>query len=86
MARFFPHVPTAHILIRAQQNDRQMEEMEPPDSFTMKLRGYQKQALQYVPNHLVMLCVINLVSWMTSLESGEDSARESTSMHPLWNE
>jgi DNA repair protein RAD5 len=30
---------------RAQQNDRQMQEMEPTDTFTLTLRGYQKQAL-----------------------------------------
>ncbi len=30
---------------RAQQNDRQLAEMDPADTFTLKLRGYQKQAL-----------------------------------------
>ncbi|KAG6336243.1 hypothetical protein ID866_2862 [Astraeus odoratus] len=44
--------------------------MDPPESFTLALRGYQKQALM----------------WMHSMESGEISAREATSMHPLWSE
>lgn len=35
----------ANVLQRAQENDRAMAEMEPPASFTLTLRGYQKQAL-----------------------------------------
>lgn len=55
---------------KAQKNDQSMAEMDPPDTFTLKLRGYQKQALM----------------WMHSKESGEISAREPVSMHPLWSE
>ncbi|KAG9316777.1 putative DNA repair protein RAD5 [Chiua virens] len=55
---------------RAQQHDQSMAEMDPPLTFTLTLRGYQKQAL----------------TWMHSMESGEGSAREATSMHPLWSE
>ncbi|KAG5652932.1 hypothetical protein H0H81_003075 [Sphagnurus paluster] len=55
---------------RAQLDDRAMGTMEPADTFTLTLRGYQKQALL----------------WMHSLESGEMSARESSSMHPLWTQ
>ncbi|KAF4604775.1 DNA helicase rad5 [Pleurotus pulmonarius] len=55
---------------RAQQNDRNMGEMEPPDTFTLKLRGYQKQAL----------------FWMYSAEKGNRDARNQMSMHPLWSE
>ncbi|KAG1836584.1 SNF2 family N-terminal domain-containing protein [Suillus subalutaceus] len=55
---------------RAQKNDQSMAEMDPPDTFTLTLRGYQKQALM----------------WMHSKESGEISAREAMSMHPLWSE
>ncbi|VDB84343.1 unnamed protein product [Peniophora sp. CBMAI 1063] len=55
---------------RAQANDQTMAEMEPPDTFKLKLRSYQKQAL----------------CWMHSLEMGIQSVREATSMHPLWNE
>jgi hypothetical protein len=31
---------------RAQRHDKEMEEMEPSDSFAMNLRPYQKQALR----------------------------------------
>ncbi|KAH9910501.1 SNF2 family N-terminal domain-containing protein, partial [Epithele typhae] len=55
---------------KAQQNDRDMGEMEPAESFTMKLRGYQKQALL----------------WMHSIETGAASAREAKSLHPLWKQ
>ncbi|KAJ7640954.1 DNA repair protein RAD5 [Roridomyces roridus] len=53
---------------KAQKSDRTMGEMEPPDTFTFTLRGYQKQALL----------------WMHSLELGKMDAREANSMHPLW--
>ncbi|KAH9486419.1 DNA repair protein RAD5 [Psilocybe cubensis] len=58
------------IYSRAQHNDRTMAEMEPSDSFSLTLRGYQKQALR----------------WMHSLETGTMDAREASSMHPLWNQ
>ncbi|KAI0652443.1 SNF2 family N-terminal domain-containing protein [Trametes meyenii] len=55
---------------KAQQNDQRLSEMDPADTFTLKLRGYQKQAL----------------CWMHSIETGATSAREAHSMHPLWKE
>lgn len=55
---------------RAQKNDTAMAEMEPVDTFVFTLRSYQKQALM----------------WMHSLETGVMSAREASSLHPLWNE
>ncbi|KZT08557.1 uncharacterized protein LAESUDRAFT_648872 [Laetiporus sulphureus 93-53] len=55
---------------RAQENDHQLDEMDPADSFTLTLRRYQKQAL----------------CWMHSIETGATSAREERSMHPLWKE
>ncbi|KAI0640000.1 SNF2 family N-terminal domain-containing protein [Trametes polyzona] len=55
---------------KAQENDRQLAEMDPAETFTLKLRGYQRQAL----------------CWMHSIETGAASAREATSMHPLWKE
>ncbi|KAG2050647.1 hypothetical protein BDR06DRAFT_960022 [Suillus hirtellus] len=55
---------------KAQKHDQSMAEMNPPGTFTLTLRGYQKQALM----------------WMHSRESGEMSAREAVSMHPLWSE
>ncbi|KAJ6623172.1 SNF2 family N-terminal domain-containing protein [Mycena sp. CBHHK59/15] len=55
---------------KAQKSDRTMGEMDPPDTFTFTLRGYQKQALL----------------WMHSLELGKMDAREAGSMHPLWSQ
>ncbi|KAJ7110331.1 DNA repair protein RAD5 [Mycena crocata] len=55
---------------KAQKSDRSMGEMNPPDTFTFTLRGYQKQALL----------------WMHSLELGKMDAREASSMHPLWSQ
>ncbi|KAH9849280.1 SNF2 family N-terminal domain-containing protein [Lenzites betulinus] len=55
---------------KAQQNDRELAEMDPADTFTLKLRGYQRQAL----------------CWMHSIETGAASALEAKSMHPLWKE
>ncbi|KAJ7762400.1 DNA repair protein RAD5 [Mycena maculata] len=55
---------------KAQKSDRTMGEMDPPNTFTFTLRGYQKQALL----------------WMHSLELGKMDAREAASMHPLWSQ
>lgn len=55
---------------KAQRNDQALGEMDPPPTFSLTLRGYQKQALL----------------WMHSMESGEKSARDATCMHPLWTE
>ncbi|TFK70420.1 hypothetical protein BDN72DRAFT_838861 [Pluteus cervinus] len=55
---------------KAQHNDSNMGLMEAPPSFTLTLRGYQKQALL----------------WMNSLETGAMDAREASSMHPLWSQ
>ncbi|KAL5534034.1 hypothetical protein ACEPAG_494 [Sanghuangporus baumii] len=55
---------------RARIGDAEMAEMEPADSFLLKLRPYQKQALL----------------WMYSRETGSASARQPKSMHPLWSE
>lgn len=45
---------------RAQRNDQDLAEMDPPSSFTLTLRPYQKQAL----------------NWMSNLETGSESGRE----------
>ncbi|ORY91570.1 SNF2 family N-terminal domain-domain-containing protein [Leucosporidium creatinivorum] len=55
---------------KAVKNDANLPEMEPAPSFALSLRGYQKQALK----------------WMTSMEVGDEDAREDMSMHPLWEE
>ncbi|GAA6061262.1 hypothetical protein JCM10212_000703 [Sporobolomyces blumeae] len=53
---------------KATKNDATLPERDPPETFALKLRGYQKQALK----------------WMSSMETGEEEARKSMSMHPLW--
>ncbi|GAA6004576.1 hypothetical protein JCM11491_002156 [Sporobolomyces phaffii] len=53
---------------KATKNDANLPERDPPDTFSLNLRGYQKQALK----------------WMSSMETGEEEARKSLSMHPLW--
>ncbi|KAI5480346.1 hypothetical protein MNV49_000921 [Pseudohyphozyma bogoriensis] len=55
---------------KAIKNDAFLPEMDPPETFTLSLRGYQKQALR----------------WMSSMETGEDDARAELSRHPLWEE
>ncbi|KAJ7070484.1 DNA repair protein RAD5 [Mycena amicta] len=60
----------AMIYQKAQKSDRTMGEMDPPDTFTLTLRGYQKQALL----------------WLSSIELGKMDAREAASMHPLWSQ
>ncbi|SCV70982.1 BQ2448_3744 [Microbotryum intermedium] len=60
----------AAVYKKATKNDANLPEMEPAPSFKLELRGYQKQALK----------------WMSSMERGEEEAREEMSIHPLWEE
>ncbi|BGP07126.1 DNA helicase rad5 [Rhodotorula toruloides] len=53
---------------KAIKNDASLPERDPPDTFALTLRPYQKQALR----------------WMAAMETGEEQARKSLSMHPLW--
>ncbi|KWU47480.1 hypothetical protein RHOSPDRAFT_30907 [Rhodotorula sp. JG-1b] len=53
---------------KAIKNDANLPERDPPDTFALTLRPYQKQALR----------------WMSAMETGEEQARKSLSMHPLW--
>ena len=55
---------------KAQSFDFDTPTREPADSFVMKLRKYQKQALH----------------WMVSKEKDEKSDKKEVSMHPLWEE
>ena len=58
------------IYARAQQHDAQLPEVEPPESFALPLRAYQKQAL----------------GWMQEMEAARGSASREASLHPLWEE
>ncbi len=55
---------------KAQSFDFDTPTREPPDTFVMDLRKYQKQALH----------------WMVSKEKDEKSDDKEVSMHPLWEE
>lgn len=55
---------------KAQSFDFNTPAAEPPSTFTMDLRRYQKQALH----------------WMLSKEKNEKSENKEISMHPLWEE
>ena len=59
---------------KAKKNDAFLPEMDPPQSFKLELRQYQKQALR----------------WMSGMEGieqeGEGSDGREVSMHPLWEE
>jgi DNA repair protein RAD5 len=64
-----------------------MGEMEPAHSFNLTLRGYQKQALLFVPLLYLKSIVDTFINrWMHSLENGTMDARDATSMDPLWNQ
>ena len=58
------------IYARAQQHDAHLPEVEPPESFALPLRPYQKQAL----------------GWMQEMEAARGSASREASLHPLWEE
>jgi DNA repair protein RAD5 len=70
---------------RAQANDNALATMEPADTFTLTLRGYQKQALQSAFGPAVLLYLTNF-RWMQSRETGLQSTRQADSMHPLWDQ
>ena len=55
---------------KAQSFDFNTPEAEPPDTFSMTLRPYQKQSLH----------------WMMSKEKDQRSEHREISMHPLWEE
>lgn len=58
------------IFKRATATDMDLPEMEPPSSFKLQLRTYQKQALH----------------WMHAMETGKEDARATLSLHPLFEE
>lgn len=58
------------IYSRAQQHDAELPEVEPPDTFALPLRPYQKQAL----------------GWMQEMEVVQGSSSRELALHPLWEE
>ncbi|WFD31325.1 DNA helicase rad5 [Malassezia sp. CBS 17886] len=55
---------------RAQQHDANLAEVEPPATFALTLRPYQKQAL----------------GWMQEMETAQSSSNRTAALHPLWEE
>lgn len=58
---------------RAVKHDATLPEIDPPETFSLVLRPYQKQALK----------------WMCDMEAGDDgglTGGREKSMHPLWKE
>lgn len=58
------------VFAKAVKNDLNLPEMDPPETFKLQLRPYQKQALK----------------WMATKEGGVEDAREEVHLHPLWEE
>lgn len=61
---------------KAQQHDVDLPEEEPPDTFALTLRPYQKQALGWMKN----------MEKPASLRQGREGQRTDASLHPLWQE
>lgn len=61
---------------KAQKHDAELPEVEPPDSFALQLRPYQKQALGWMQN----------MEKPAYLRQGREGQRQDASLHPLWQE
>lgn len=61
---------------KAQKHDVDLPEEEPPDTFALTLRPYQKQALGWMKN----------MEKPASLRQGREGQRTEASLHPLWQE
>ncbi|TKY91034.1 hypothetical protein EX895_001033 [Sporisorium graminicola] len=73
---------------KAQANDAHLPEVEPPESFLLTLRPYQKQALGWMknmekaPGHSSS----QGDEGSTTQQQGGNSGERSLSLHPLWEE
>ncbi|CAO1633738.1 unnamed protein product [Sympodiomycopsis kandeliae] len=61
---------------KAQKHDVNLPEEEPPDTFALTLRPYQKQALGWMKN----------MEKPSYLRKGKEGQRTEASLHPLWQE
>lgn len=66
----------ADVYSKAQKHDRELPEVEPPDTFALSLRPYQKQALGWMQN----------MERPASMRQGREGQRQDASLHPLWQE
>ena len=58
------------IYARARENPMSLPEVNPPPTFALELRPYQKQAL----------------GWMQGMEEAQPSSAQTAELHPLWEE
>ncbi len=68
---------------KAQANDAHLPEVEPPDTFLLTLRPYQKQALGWMKN---MEKAPGPSSQQQDEASQANAGERSVSLHPLWEE
>ncbi|PKI83952.1 DNA helicase rad5 [Malassezia vespertilionis] len=64
------HANLRDIYAKAQQHDLSLPEIEPPATFALTLRPYQKQAL----------------GWMQEMEDAQGSSNRASTLHPLWEQ
>ncbi|SPO21420.1 related to RAD5 - DNA helicase [Ustilago trichophora] len=73
---------------KAQANDALLPEVEPPESFLLTLRPYQKQALGWMKNMEKAPGQPNTSSQKDGIDTQQNgnSGERSLSLHPLWEE
>ncbi|CDS00525.1 related to RAD5-DNA helicase [Sporisorium scitamineum] len=69
---------------KAQANDAHLPEVEPPESFLLTLRPYQKQALGWMKN--MEKASGRLSDESSTQQQNGNSGERSLSLHPLWEE
>lgn len=66
----------AQVYSKAQKHDAELPEVEPPVTFALSLRPYQKQALGWMQN----------MEKPAYMRQGKEGQRQDASLHPLWQE
>lgn len=72
---------------KAQANDAHLPEVEPPESFVLTLRPYQKQALGWMKNMEMAPGQSSSSQEQSVTQQGNgDTGERNVSLHPLWEE
>ncbi|GAC99576.1 DNA repair protein rad5 [Pseudozyma hubeiensis SY62] len=71
---------------KAQANDAHLPEVEPPESFLLTLRPYQKQALGWMKNMEKAPGQTSSSQEDGSTQQNGNSSERNLSLHPLWEE
>lgn len=66
----------AKVYSKAQKHDAELPEVNPPETFALTLRPYQRQALGWMQN----------MERPASMRQGREGQRQEASLHPLWQE